>query len=167
MAKKWLYVIHLSLVLLAVSTETQSANDTAVVNMMRIFQQLPAREAADKQLENEFAGRKAELEKMKEELGTKMEKLRSDGKLMKASDRSNMEKEIEQKRERFTEKATKFEEDRHRRYMEERNKILQRIQEAVKVVASEKNYAVVIDANAAVYAKSSVDITTEVQKQVK
>ncbi len=164
--KKSFFIIKMVL-MLGISTGIQAANEIAVVNITNIFQQLPARETVAKQLENEFAGRSAELEKMEGELRAKMEKLRSEGKLMKASDRTGLEKEISQQRERFTEKATKFEEDSRRRQMEERNKILNRIQDAVKSVASKKDYAVVIDANAVIYAKPALDITDEVQKQVK
>lgn len=51
--------------------------------------------------------------------------------------------------------------------MEERNKILSRIQDAVKSVASKGGYDVVIDANAVAYADPSKDITADVLKQVK
>ena len=69
-------------------------------------------------------------------------------------------------REQFSQKAQAFEQDNRRRQMEERNKILSRIQDA-KSVASKGGYDVVIDANAVAYADSSKDITADVLKQVK
>ena len=51
--------------------------------------------------------------------------------------------------------------------MEERNKLLSRIQDAVKKVASDEGYDVVIDANAVAYAANAKDITADVLKQVK
>ena len=85
---------------------------------------------------------------------------------MKASDRSRMEKDIMSQREAFSTKAQAFDQD-NRRQMEERNKLLSRIQDAVKKVADSEGYDVVIDANAVAYASNAKDITADVLKQVK
>lgn len=78
-----------------------------------------------------------------------------------------MEKEIAAQRETFARKAQAFEQDNRRRQMEERNKLLSRIQDAVRSVAKDKGYDMVIDANAVAYSQSSDDITAQVLKQVK
>ena len=51
--------------------------------------------------------------------------------------------------------------------MEERNKLLSRIQDAVRSVAKDKGYDMVIDANALAYSQPSDDITAQVLTQVK
>lgn len=86
---------------------------------------------------------------------------------MKASERSRMEKDVMSQREAFSTKAQSFEQDNRRRQMEERNKLLSRIQDAVKKVADSDGYDVVIDANAVAYASNAKDITADVLKQVK
>lgn len=164
--KKWLCAAGLGLAM-AASASVQAANKIAVVNVSSIFQQLPARETVAKQLENEFKDRAGELQNMEHSLQTKMQRLQRDGATMKASDRSKLEKEVMTQREQFSRKAQAFEQDNRRRQMEERNKILSRIQDAVKSVASEEGYDVVIDANAVAYVSSSKDITADVLKQVK
>ncbi|OHT24405.1 molecular chaperone [Providencia stuartii] len=143
------------------------ADKIAVVNVGEIFQNMPAREAVAKQLENEFKSRATELQNLEKDLQSRVEKLRRDGATMKQSDREKQEKELMTKRDQFAEKAQKFEEDNRRRQMEERNKILSRIQDSIKSVAAKEGYDVVIDANAVAYAKDSIDITSQVQKQVK
>ncbi|EKT53409.1 molecular chaperone Skp [Providencia sneebia] len=143
------------------------ADKIAVVNVGEIFQNMPAREAVAKQLENEFKSRATELQNLEKDLQSRVEKLRRDGATMKQSDREKQEKELMTKRDQFAEKAQKFEEDNRRRQMEERNKILSRIQDSIKSIAAKEGYDVVIDANAVAYAKDSVDITSKVQKQVK
>ncbi len=70
-------------------------------------------------------------------------------------------------REQFSQKAQAFEQDNRRRQMEERNKILSRIQDAVKVIASKEGYDVVVDVNATAYFAAGKDITADVLKQVK
>ncbi|MDC9579998.1 molecular chaperone Skp [Xenorhabdus sp. PR6a] len=152
---------------LAFSAGAQAADKIALVNVAEVFQQLPAREAVAKQLENEFKGRATELQRMESELQTKIQKLQRDGSTMKASEREKLEKEVMAKRDDFAQKAQNFENDNRRRQMEERNKILNRIQDAVKVVAGKEGYDLVLDANTAVYSASSKDITAEVLKQVK
>nr|WP_249192934.1 molecular chaperone Skp [Yersinia sp. Marseille-Q3913] len=164
--KKWLCAASLGLAL-AASASVQAADKIAIVNVSSIFQQLPARETVAKQLENEFKGRATELQGMEKDLQTKMQKLQRDGSTMKASDRTKLESDVMKQRETFSTKAQAFEQDNRRRQMEERNKILSRIQDAVKSVASKGGYDVVIDANAVAYADPAKDITADVLKQVK
>lgn len=164
--KKWLCAASLGLAL-AASASVQAADKIAVVNVSSIFQQLPQRETVGKQLENEFKGRASELQSMESDLQAKMQKLQRDGSTMKASDRSKMEKDVMAQREKFSTKAQAFDQDNRRRQMEERNKILSRIQDAVKAVATKEGYDVVIDANAVAYVANAKDITADVLKQVK
>ena len=164
--KKWLYAAGLGLVM-ASSASVQAADKIAIVNVASIFQQMPARDAVAKQLENEFKSRATDLQSQERSLQTKMQRLQRDGSTMKASDRSKLEKDVMAQREAFSAKAQQFEQDNRRRQGEERNKILSRIQDAVKSVASKEGYDVVIDANAIAYADNDKDITADVLKQVK
>ncbi|WP_410013723.1 molecular chaperone Skp [Sodalis sp. C49] len=164
--KKWLYAAGLGLAL-AASASVQAADKIAVVNIANIFQQSPQRAVVAKQLENEFKGRATDLQAQERDLQTKMQRLQRDGSTMKAADRSRLEKEVMAQREDFSGKAQAFEQDNRRRQGEERNKILSRIQDAVKAVASKQGYDIVIDANAVAYAGSANDITADVLKQVK
>ncbi|AWK15042.1 molecular chaperone Skp [Candidatus Fukatsuia symbiotica] len=164
--KKWLYATGLGLALMT-SAGVQAGDKIAIVNVAQIFQKLPAREAVAKQLENEFKGRATDLKSMEEKLRTDMEKLQRDRSIMKTSDISSMEKNIMEQRETFGNKAQTFEIDNRRRQTEERNKILSRIQDAVKTVATKKSYDMVIDVSAVVYALPSKDITADVLKEVK
>lgn len=164
--KKWLYAAGLGMAL-AVSANVQAADKIAIVNVSSIFQQLPQRATVAKQLENEFKSRATELQGQERDLQSKMQKLQRDGSTMKASDRTKMEKDIMAQRDAFSQKAQAFEQDNRRRQGEERNKLLSRIQDAVRAVAKDKGYDLVIDANAVAYANSSNDITAQVLKQVK
>ncbi|MDC9612590.1 molecular chaperone Skp [Xenorhabdus khoisanae] len=164
--KKVLCAAGLGMVL-AFSAGVQAADKIALVNVAEVFQQLPAREAVAKQLDNEFKGRATELQRMESDLQTKLQKLQRDGSTMKASEREKLEKEVVAKRDEFAQKAQSLDNDSRRRQLEERNKILTRIQDAVKVVAGKEGYDLVLDANAAVYSASGKDITAEVLKQVK
>jgi len=164
--KKLLYTTSFSLVLM-IATSIQASNKIAIINVAQIFQKLPAREVIAKQLENEFKGYATDLKNMEKKLRTDMEKLQRDRSIMKTSDINNMEKNIMEQRETFSNKAQIFEINNRRRQTEERNKILRRIQDAVKIVAMKKNYDIVIDTSAVVYTLPSKNITAEVLKEVK
>ncbi|WP_157992894.1 OmpH family outer membrane protein [Candidatus Erwinia haradaeae] len=148
------------------SAMAEASDKIGVVNMSSIFQQLPERAAAAQKLENEFKERTAELQSMEHDLQTKIRHLQRDGLTMKPSERISMEQEVIQKREAFSNKVQIFDQDNRRRQIEERNKILDRIQNAVKKIARIKGYDIVFDQNTVAYAVQSKDITDDVLKQV-
>ncbi|AFP85309.1 molecular chaperone Skp [secondary endosymbiont of Ctenarytaina eucalypti] len=164
--KKWVYAAFLCLTF-AASAIAESADKIAVVNVSSIFQKLPQRALVSKQLENEFKGRATELQSMERALQTEIQRLQRDGLTMTASERSSLEMSVMAQRETFSNAAQAFEQDNRRRQTEERNKILIRIHDTVKSVATKKGYDVVIDTNAIAYARNAKDITSDVLKQVK
>jgi len=165
--KKWLFAAGLGLAM-AASASVQAAESIAVVNMGNLFQQVAKNTGVTKTLENEFKGRASELQGMENSLQSKMQRLQRDGSTMKASDRSKLEKDVMAQRQAFSTKAQAFEQDRQRRSAEERGKLVTRIQGAVKKVADDKGYDVVLDTSTVAYAGSDVkDITADVLKQVK
>ncbi|ACS86746.1 molecular chaperone Skp [Musicola paradisiaca] len=164
--KKWLSAAGLGLAL-AAAASVQAADKIAIVNVSSVFQQMPQRETVAKQLDNEFKGRASEVQSMERELQDRVQKYQRDASTMKASERSKVEKDLSVLRDQLNTKGQALEQDSRRRQMEERNKILSRIQDAVKSVATKQGYDVVIDANAVAYADNAKDITADVLKQVK
>lgn len=162
--KKWLYIVGLSL---AMATSAAVQAKVGVVNLGEIFQKMPERETIAKQLDKEFSGRIAELQKLEKELQTDIQKIQKDGAKMKAADRTKLEKSINTKREQFAKKAEAFETDNRNRQNEERNKLLSKIQKAVEVVAKKEKYTVIVDVNAVAFAEPSTNITSKVMAQVK
>lgn len=164
---KWLYaVVGLSLAI-TTSTATQAEYKIAIVNVPSIFQQLPARKNVAIQLENEFKRRAVELQHMEYSIKAKIERLKLDGPIMKPSDKDTLEREVISQRAQLSHQAQIFEQEKHRRQIEERNKILNRIHDAIKSVTNKEGYTLVINANAVAYAVSFKDITADVLKQVK
>ncbi|POU00973.1 MULTISPECIES: molecular chaperone Skp [Enterobacteriaceae] len=163
--KKWLVAAGLGL---AMVTSAQAADKIAIVNMNSLFQQVAQTTGVSKTLENEFKGRASELQSQENDLQSKMQRLQRDGSTMKASDRSKLEKDVMSQRQAFSQKAQAFEQDRARRSNEERGKLVNRIQTAVKKVAADEGIDLVVDANTVAYNSSDVkDITADVLKQVK
>lgn len=164
--KQWLYAVSFGVALVA-SAGLQAADKIAVVDVASVFQQLPQREAVAKQLENEFKDRATELQKMQKDLQAKIKRLQDGGQSMKEAERRKLEKDAIAERGKFDVKMKAFEDDNAKRQMEERNKLLGRIRDAVKVVADKEGYDVVMDSNTLAYMNPAKDITAAVLKQVK
>lgn len=163
--KKLLCATMISVATLA-SQSALAADKVAVVNMSEVFQQLPQRAVAAKKLEDEFKGRAAELQSEAQQLQEKVQRLKQ-GSNIKANDRSKLEKEIVTQRNALSTKEQAYDQDNRRRQGEERDKLVTRIQDAVKVIAKKKGYDLVIDSNLAAYFTQEKDITADVVKQVK
>lgn len=133
--------------------------------MGSLFQQVAQKIGVFNTLENEFKGRVSELQRMEIDLQVKMKKLQ----FMKAgSDRIKLEKDVMVQRQIFVQKAQVFEQDRVRRFNEERGKLVIRIQIVVKFVVNSQDIDLVVDVNVVVYNSSDVkDIIVDVLKQVK
>lgn len=162
--KKWLYIVGLSL---AMATSAAVQAKVGVVNVGEIFQKMPEREVVAKQLDKEFSGRIAELQKLEKELQADIQKIQKEGAKMKPADRTKLETTINTKREQFAKKAEAFENDNRRRQGEERNKLLTKIQKAVETIAKQEKYTVIVDVNAVAFADPSTDITSKVMAKVK
>lgn len=170
--KNWLYAVGLGVAVASASMSVQAASEVKVASMDvgAIFQQASEREGIVKKLESEFKSRATELKGLERDIQSGIARLQKDGAKMSESDRTKLEKDIAAKRDTFMRKAQAFEQDNRRRQMEERNKMLNRIQTAATKVAKDKGYDAVVDSNAIVYAKSKSiadDITSQVQSQVK
>ncbi len=161
--KKWLYAAGLGLAMAAASAQA----NIAVVNINEVFQAMPEKEAVTKQLEKEFAPRITELQSMEKALKSDIEKLQANAAKMKKDDLKGVEQAINVKQMDFAKKAKAFEQENRQRQMEERNKMLAKIQKAVTEVAKQDKYTVVIDVNTIAYAEPSVNITAKVIEQVK
>ncbi|MFA1645513.1 MAG: hypothetical protein ACDS79_08525, partial [Enterobacteriaceae bacterium] len=70
--KKWLLAAGLGL---AMATSAQAADKIAIVNMGNLFQQVAQKTGVSATLENEFKGRAGELQRMENDLQSKMQRL--------------------------------------------------------------------------------------------
>ncbi|WWO99235.1 MAG: OmpH family outer membrane protein [Candidatus Dasytiphilus stammeri] len=166
--KKWLgtFVIMINVTLVAVLSSAQTINRFAIVNIVTIFQRLPKIESISKQLEQEFQGRAHNLQLMEDNLEKKIQHLQLDGSRIKLSEHQKLEQEIILQRKALASQVQEFETDKHDRQIEEQNKILTLIREAIKTVASGK-YDVVFNADAIMYANQLDDLTEEVLNKLK
>lgn len=159
--KKILTAIGLGLALLAANVHAEEK--IAVVDVMSILQKMPQKDAVAKALKSEFQSRADTLKK--DETGAKnaLQKLQKSGASLSAAEKKKLQTTLEN----FDKKAEKFAQEYRVREAEEANKLLNRIQDAVKVVAKKDKYTLVLKAEAVFFANDAADITDKVLKQVK
>jgi len=156
--------VTLALVTIAASAAPFGAamaeTKVGVVNVTRLLQESPQAQAASQALENEFAGRRRELESAQKDLKAKEDKLQKDGAVMAANERANSEKAIRDGQRELARKQNEFMEDLNVR----RNEALGQLQRSVlqEVQAYAKTAGLDVVVADALYASPSVDITGQV-----
>lgn len=159
--KKLLCLVSLGAALM--SFNVMAADKIAVVDVMAILQKMPQKEAVAKALKNEFQARADSLKADEKKAKAALQKLQKDGATMSASEKKKNQEILA----KFDEKAEKFAQEYRRRENEEATKLLNRIQDAVKVVSKKEKLDLVLKAESVFYAENASDITEKVMKQVK
>lgn len=160
--KKFISVVGLGAALLFTGV-ANAETKVAIVDVVSILQQMPQREAVGKALDSEFEARAKVLQEEEKKANDAAQKLKKDNMTLSASEKTKLENIIKG----FENKAKEFSLDYRKRENEEANKLLVKIQEAVKAVAEKERYDLILKAEAAFYVTDAADITNKVLTQVK
>jgi outer membrane protein len=154
----------LSLAVLAASIAPFGAalaeTKVGVVNITRLLQESPQAQAASQALENEFAGRRRELESQQKDLKAREDKLQKDGAVMAANERASSEKALRDGQRELARKQNEFMEDLNVRRNEALGQLQRSVLQEVQTYAKSAGLDVVV--GDALYASPSVDITAQV-----
>jgi outer membrane protein len=154
----------LTIVLLAASTAPLGAayaeTKVGVVNVTRLLQESPQAQAASQALENEFAGRRRELEAQQKDIKAKEDKLQKDGAVMAANERASAEKALRDGQRELARKQNEFMEDLNVRRNEALGQLQRTVLQEVQAYAKTAGFDVVVAD--ALFASPSVDITNQV-----
>ena len=138
------------------------AEKIAVVDMGAVFEQLPQREQISQSLKKEFGDRMASVQKMQEEMRSLMEKQQRDGALMNDAQKTELVRKMESLKSEYQLKGKALDEDLRRRQGEEQNKLLEKVQKAINIIAEKDQYDLVLQRGAVIYVKSNADISSKV-----
>ncbi len=185
--KKLLKVTALT-VALGFTTTAMAQENVGLVNVEYLYSHHPDRETAFQKLEMELkapaeklqAEEKALADKKKQftqEIENKLKALEKDAPNLKQAQIKNRQEEISalaQKREeelktladKFQQKVMAFESESKQAQMAANKRLLKEIQLATNEVAKMKNYTLVLDEKAAVFAQDGKDITQDVLKSL-
>lgn len=137
-----------------------------VVNAVAVLEAAPQSDTARKKLEKEFSAKDRELVSKQKGLKGLEDRLKKDGAIMSESERSRLERDILSKRRELKRDQDEFREDVNFRRNEEFGKIQKKIVEAIRKVAADEKYDLVLG-EGVIYASKTVDITDTVINKLK
>lgn len=160
--KKIISIIGLSVVILF-SGMASAEVKIGVIDVMSVLQRMPQRETVGKALDKEFDSKIKSMQELETKAKDANARLKKEGPTLSASEKNKLNKTISD----FESKAKAFSIEYRKRETEEAEKLLVKIQEAVKNIVATEKYDLILKAEAALSASDAVDITEKVLEKVK
>lgn len=157
--------ISLALVLLLVTNVSYAELKIGFVNIAKVLEKAPQAEKAKKRLEKEFSPRDKHLVAQGKEIKKLEEKFSRDASVMGESERRKLERDIITKKREGKRSQQEFSEDFTMRRNEELGKLQRRIVEAVRALAKDENFDLLLT-DGAIYASDKIDVTSRVQAKL-
>jgi len=130
------------------------------VNTERILRESAPAKTAQSKIESEFKKRDDELQRLSNSLRSQAEKFDKDAPVLSESDRVNRQRDLSRLDTELQRKRREFQEDFNRRRNEEFSSIVTKANQAIKRIAEQENYDLIIQD--AVTVNPRVDITDKV-----
>jgi outer membrane protein len=161
---KSLYKLASAAALLVSLSSGVMAQDSKIgyINTQRITTESAIAKSAQSKLEQEFSKRGKELADLQAALKTFSEKFERDAPTLTESQRASRQKEGAELNRDFQRKQREYQEDLNGRRNEELQQVLEKANKAVRKVAEEEKYDLVIQE--VVYSSAKHDITDKVLK---
>ncbi len=157
--------ISLLLMLLFVANVSYAELKIGVVNIARVLEKAPQAEKAQKRMEKEFSPRKKHLDAQIKEIKKLDEKMARDASVMGESEHRKLERDILTKRREAKRTQQEISEDFNMRRNEELGKLQRRILEAVRALAKDEHYDLLLT-DGVIYSSQKIDVTEQVQKKL-
>lgn len=132
------------------------------VNTERVFRDAAPAVRAQKKIEQEFAKRDQEMQRMDEQIRKLQGNLERNAVTMSETERRTKEREFGDLNKDFQRKQREFREDLNQRRNEELAAVLERANRTIKAIAEAEKYDIIFQE--AVYASPRIDITDKVIK---
>jgi len=161
-------VLMMSMALMCICASTVNAQKFALIDMEYILKNIPAYEMTNEQLSQLSERWQGEVDKLQQEAQTMYKNYQADLVFLSADMKSKREEEIVKKEQAAQELKRKYfgaDGELYKRRNQLMKPIQDEIYEAVKAVANDKGYQVVIDRASAMsifYASPQIDISNEV-----
>ncbi len=135
------------------------------VNIPAVLEKAPQAEKAKKRLELEFSPRDKQLVAQQKEIQSLDEKIAKDAAVMGESARTNLEKDILNKKRDAKRAQQEFSEDFNARRNEELGKLQRRIVEAIREIAKDQSFDLLLT-DGVIYSSEKIDMTSQVQQKL-
>ena len=135
------------------------------VNSSVLLEKAPQAGQAKQQLEQEFSSREEALREMRQEVQALESRLNREGVTMGESDRASLERELNRKLRDLQREQNNFRDDLNLRKNEELGKLQRLVLDAIREVAREQGYDLVLS-EGVVYSADRVEITGDVLERL-
>lgn len=157
--------ISLFLALLLAANVSYAELKIGFVNIAKVLEKAPQAEKAKKRLEKEFSPRDKHLVSQGKEIKKLEEKFARDASVMGETERRKLERDIVGKKREAKRSQQEFSEDFNMRRNEELGKLQRRIVEAVRALAKDEKFDLLLT-DGAIYASEKIDVTAQVQEKL-
>ena len=161
----WAHVIGVTLIAMSGTVAAQNAK-VGFVDVGRLLEDSPQAVAARQKLQNEFAPRNEELEKLHKEVSELAQNLANESDVMSEENRLDQEREVQRRRRDFERKRDEVREDLAIRRNEELGKLQDEVNTVVAEIASEEGFDLILTQAVSLYASKRIDITDRVLKKM-
>ncbi len=164
-SSKWIQV-GIVAVVAALSSTQAFAQDVGArigaVNVEKVFNESNLAKQSQARLERDFAKRQADIRDGAEKIRAAAEKLDRDGAVMNEAERIRRQRELADQDRELQRKQREFTEDLNQRNFEERAKIAEKANIALKQVAEQKKLDIIVQDPP--YANPKIDVTDDIIK---
>ncbi len=161
MLKKSIVLITLFLV----SVISYAELKIGFVDVARVLESAPQAEQAKKRLEKEFSPRDKLLVAQQKKIKDMEDKLKRDSAVLSEAEGRKLERDLISKKREAKRAQQEFSEDFNLRRNEELGKLQQRILDAIKALAKEEKFDLLLTSGV-VYASDKIDVTPQVQQKL-
>ena len=151
--------------LMLVSSISMAELKIGFVNVAKVLESAPQAASAKKRLEKEFSPRDKLLVSQQKEIKRMEEKMNRDAAVMGPSERSKMEVDIRNKIREIKRSQEEFQEDFNRRRNEELAKLQRRVFEAIKALAKEEKFDLLLT-DGVIYASDKINVTSKIEEKL-
>jgi outer membrane protein len=151
--------------LMLVSSMGMAELKIGFVNVAKVLESAPQAASAKKRLEKEFSPRDKLLVSQQKEIKRMEEKMNRDAAVMGPSERSKMEVDIRNKIREIKRSQEEFQEDFNRRRNEELAKLQRRVFEAIKALAKEEKFDLLLT-DGVIYASDKINVTSKIEEKL-
>lgn len=149
------------------SSVAMAEQKIGVVSVENIFQQMPQAVGIAQAISAEFKDQVDEVERLQKDIEYQINKRQREAATMSEAQIAELEEKIVEMRQEYAAKAQPLQQNIQRRQAEERNKLLGLIQQSINNIAAEGDFDLILNGNAAVYAKPENDLSQQVLDRVK
>lgn len=153
------------IMLLLVTGVSHAELKIGFVNVAKVLEKAPQAAKAKSRLETEFSPRDKALVSQTKEIKALEERLNRDAAIMSEEERRRLEKDIIDKKRDAARAQQEFSEDFNMRRNEELGNLQKRIVEAVRALAKEESFDLLLT-DGVIYANDSIDVTGRVQQKL-